>query len=129
MDFDDTTARRLRRYVDQVAAALGLGGDCACVDAGPPANAYVALEGRIPSFPDWDVALLWDEEFGWSGAIETTADEVVLAYMGGHTVPPPEEVARFATDLLLDRHPGDPRAIRPAGSVGAELETLLRAAG
>ncbi|GAA0262435.1 DUF6292 family protein [Saccharothrix mutabilis subsp. mutabilis] len=128
MDFDDTTARWLRRYVDQVAAALGLGGECACVDAGPPANAYVALEGRVPSFPEWDVALLWDEERGWSAALETNSDEVVLAYLGGPAVPPPAEVARFADELLRGLHPGDPRPVRPVSPRRAELESLLRAA-
>lgn len=128
MDFDDTTARQLRRYVDQVAAALGLGGESAYVDAGPPANAYVALEGRVPSFPEWDVALLWDEELGWSAALETNSDEIVLAYLGGPTVPPPAEVARFADELLSGRHPGDPRPVRPVSPRRAELASLLQAA-
>lgn len=39
------------------------------MQAEPPANAYVALDERLPGFPDHDVALLWDERSGWSAAI------------------------------------------------------------
>ncbi|WP_147455121.1 DUF6292 family protein [Saccharothrix australiensis] len=131
-EFDEAVALELRRYVKRVTGALGLGGDCSYIDAGPPANAYLALDGRLPSFPDRDVALLWDEEHGWSAALETQSglDLVTVAYLHGSLVPPPAAVARFAHRLLRGEHPGDPRAVRLAtpGDQRTRLLPLLRAA-
>ncbi|GAA1341065.1 hypothetical protein GCM10009660_27020 [Catellatospora bangladeshensis] len=141
-EFDDAVARELRRYIKRVTAALGLGGESSYVDAGPPANAYLALEGRLPSFPDQDVALLWDEEYGWSAAIEApvVGQDRVVAYLHGRPVPPPAEVARFAQGLLRGERLGDPRPVRLAtpgdhrtgllprlrAVTGAELVEVLR---
>ena len=38
-------------------------------------GAYVALDGRLPDFPDHDVALLWNELTGWSAAVEDRRGE------------------------------------------------------
>nr|QEO73965.1 hypothetical protein [uncultured bacterium] len=113
-DFDDAPTRGLRRYVQAVAAELRLAGECSCADPGPPANAYLAVEGNLPSFPDRDLALLWDEEYGWAAAVETRSGEppVVIAYLGGDVLPAVTEVAAFVAALLRDTHPGDPRPIR-----------------
>ena len=73
LDFDDSAVRDLERYVRLVTEALELRGESSYVHAGDPANAYIALDGRLHHFPDSDVALLWDEQHGWSAAIETPA--------------------------------------------------------
>ncbi|MBB5960688.1 hypothetical protein FHS29_007316 [Saccharothrix tamanrassetensis] len=129
-DFDDMVALRLRRYISRVTAALGLDGESSFIDAGPPANAYLALDGRIPAFPDLDVALLWDEEYGWSAALETDSGQelVVVAYLQGELVPPPTEVARFVTRLLSGERPGEPRRVRLA-TVGSGHLRLTVGAG
>ena len=105
MDFDDGSARGLRDYVRLVGEALGLTGECSCVDVERPFAAYLALDGRLPGFPDRDVALLWHEDDGWAVAVEpdSAADPVVLARMGGDPLPRPEEVARWAEGHLCER--------------------------
>ncbi|MEJ2852965.1 MULTISPECIES: DUF6292 family protein [unclassified Saccharothrix] len=109
VDFDDTTARELRRYVERIGDALDLSGESWCCDAGPPATAYLALEGRLPSRPDRDVALVWDERQGWSVAVETGCGEDLLVVAGlPGLVPRPEVVARFAARLLRGQPPPDP---------------------
>ncbi|WP_158839314.1 DUF6292 family protein [Saccharothrix deserti] len=114
LDYGDAPARGLQRYVRAVAAELGLDGECASADPGPPASAYLAVDGHLPSFPDRDLALMWDEEYGWAAAVETRSDEppVVIAYLGGDVLPAPGTVAAFLTALLRGEHPGDPRPIR-----------------
>jgi hypothetical protein len=114
LDFDDTPVRGLQRYVRAVAAELGLTGECSCADPGPPATAYLAVEGNVPSLPDKDLALLWDEELGWAAAVETRSGEppVVIAYLGGDVLPATADVAAFVAALLRGDHPGDPRPIR-----------------
>ncbi|HEX6347450.1 DUF6292 family protein [Umezawaea sp.] len=104
--FDDGSVRGLRDYVRRVGRALGLSGECSCVEVDRPLGAYLALDGRVPSFPNWDVALLWREDEGWAVAVEPDGVEepVVLARMGGDPVPSPHEVARWAQDFLGDGH-------------------------
>lgn len=114
VDFDDVVARGLRGYVWLVADALGLRGESWYVKAECPANVYLAVDGRLPGFPDRDVALLWDEEYGWSAAVETHSGEdlIVLSYLGSEVLPPPRAVAEWVTDLLRGEHRGDPRPAR-----------------
>ncbi|WP_260418219.1 DUF6292 family protein [Actinophytocola algeriensis] len=69
----------LRRYVRLVAQSLGLHGECSYIQADESACAYIALDARLSRFPDRDVALLWDEEPGWSAALETHSGEDLLA--------------------------------------------------
>lgn len=104
LDFDDSVVRGLARYVRLVTKALELRGDCSFVHAGAPANAYIALDGRFPHFPGRDVALLWDEQHGWSAAVETPSgpDMQVVAHLGGDVLPPPGEVAVWAGRLFSD---------------------------
>lgn len=101
-EFDDALTWGLRGYVRRVTEELGLTGDCSHVQAERPAVAYLALDGRLPGFPDRDVALLWDEERGWVAAVETHSGEDVLvqAHFGPDVVPPPSAVARWVDGLF-----------------------------
>jgi len=116
LEFDSAAARGLSRYVELVAEALGLAGGGSLVQLGPPVNAYLALEGRTPLFPTRDVALLWDEEHGWSAAVETDNELVVLCYLGGEVLPLPAAVAAFARRALAATHAGraEPVVLRTA---------------
>ncbi|WP_367127280.1 DUF6292 family protein [Saccharothrix sp. HUAS TT1] len=113
-DSGDTPTHGLRRYVRAVAVELGSAQRPPSTDAGPPATAYLALAGNLPSFPGRGFALVWDEEFGWAAAVRTDADEppVVISYLGGDVLPTAAEVAAFVAALLRGGHPGDPRPIR-----------------
>lgn len=109
LDFDDAVTWGLRGYVRRVTEELGLSGECSYVQAERPAGAYLALDGRLPGFPDRDVALLWDEESGWSAAVETHSGEdvIVQAQFGPDVVPPPAAVARWVRGLFCgERTPG-----------------------
>jgi hypothetical protein len=101
-DFDDAVWLSLRRYVEQVIAALGLSGESFYVQAEPPASAYLAVDGRLPGFPDDDVALLWSETSGWSVAVEAGdgLQVLVLHHLRGGTRPSPHAVARWLGELL-----------------------------
>jgi hypothetical protein len=106
-DFDDIRASRLHDYVRRVGEELGLTGECSYVESTPLFNAYLALEGKLPSFPRCDVALLWQEDDGWSVAVEQDSAEepVVLARMGGDPLPPPRVVAAWARSFLAAQLP------------------------
>jgi hypothetical protein len=108
LDFDDSVVRGLHRYVHLVSQALGIHGECWYVQADGPASAYIALDGRLRRFPDRDVALLWDENQGWSAAIETHSGEdlLVVAYLGKDLLPPPETVAAWTRRLFEADQPG-----------------------
>lgn len=105
LDFDDTMTRALRRYATAVTSALGLDGDSWCVQGEHQTGIYLALEGRLASFPDHDVALLWDERRGWSAVVETDGGaDVVVDRLDGLAVPRPAAVAEWVT-ALFDRSP------------------------
>jgi hypothetical protein len=118
MELEPRSSLGLRRYVRLVCEALGYAGDEFHVQTESPATGYVPLDGRIPAFPDRDVALLWDERHGWCGAIETASGEdlIVLSYLGTDVLPRPRRVARFAAELLTGAGPGqaEPPAFRTA---------------
>jgi hypothetical protein len=122
----------LHAYLADVTGALHIGLESCTVDHDTPVSAYIALDERLPGYPDRDVALLWDEVHGWSTAIETHSGEdlIVIRYLGGTTVaPPPAHIARFVAALREDDHSIgrlDPPTIRTAGSL-TELDTVLRA--
>ncbi|MEU0877341.1 DUF6292 family protein [Lentzea sp. NPDC005914] len=112
LGFDDSAARRVRRYVREVVLGLGLRGDSSCVDTEPRAGAYIALDGRLTDFPDHDVALLWDELSGWSAAVEDRIGELVeIARLDGDPRPSPAEVVRWVRGLL-HRERADDRSNR-----------------
>ena len=119
IDFDDSMPRALRRYVRLVSEALGLHGESSYVQADESVTAYIALDRRLDRFPERDLALLWDEDHGWSAAIETHSGEdlLVIAYFGRDRVPPPAAVAAWA-DELASRGAADPvPAPRAEGSL------------
>ncbi|WP_306745484.1 DUF6292 family protein [Saccharothrix yanglingensis] len=99
-EFDENEIRALHAYVTQVTRALGLRGDSFFVQAG---SAYLALDGRLPGFPDRDVALLWDEARGWAVAVESDSAEppFVLSRLRGPVRPDPSAVARWVDGLAL----------------------------
>lgn len=120
----------LRAYLGEVTDALGIGLESCTIDHDKPVGAYIALDDRLPRYPDRDLALLWDESRGWSAAIETHSGEdlIVLRYLGGPTVAPnPAQVVKLLRALREDDfrlgHP-DPVTIRPAGDLSDLAETL-----
>jgi hypothetical protein len=73
MDFHSAAARGLRRYVRLVTAALGPNVDCVAVHWNHPANAYLALTGRLHWFPGRTLALTWDSRHGWAMVLASCA--------------------------------------------------------
>lgn len=110
LEFEGAPARGLRRYVASVAEQLGLRGAGWTVQLEQPVSAYLALDQRLPGFPDRDTALLWHELHGWALAVETHGgeDPVVIAYVGHDVLPPPGVVAELAAQVITDPagHPG-----------------------
>lgn len=102
------STRGLRRYVALVTEELGYLEHAFDAQTEAPATGYIPLDGRIPAFPDRDVALLWDERHGWCGAIETASGEdlIVVSYLGTEVLPTPRVVARFAEELIAGDGPG-----------------------
>ncbi|TDV41702.1 DUF6292 family protein [Actinophytocola oryzae] len=120
--------RRLAVYVDHVAAAVGVPTEATGYEVSDTATAYLGLDRRLPSRPDHDLMLLWDERLGWYVAVETTPAEgpAVVAYLDGDTVPTPDAVARFVTDLASDRSATRIRPVSPPTD-RAELATRMGA--
>jgi hypothetical protein len=109
LDFDsDFLSRRVRHYVREVVTGLGLSGDSSFVETEPRAAAYVALDGRLPDFPDHDVALLWNELTGWTAAVEDRFGELVeVARLGGDPRPSATAVVRWVSGLLRREQAGE----------------------
>lgn len=101
-EFDDALLWGLRGYVRLVVEELGLTDECSWAQAGRPATAYLTLDGRFPGFPDRDAALLWDEESGWSIAVETHSGEdlIVQARFAADVLPSPRAVARWVRGVF-----------------------------
>ncbi|WP_414940326.1 DUF6292 family protein [Amycolatopsis sp. cmx-11-51] len=100
--FGDTVIRGLHRYVRLVIAELGLHGDAFYAQLEPTAGAYIALDRRLPGHPAQDVALTWDERYGWSLALETHSSEdlITVAYHGIEILPSPAAVAAFTNEVF-----------------------------
>lgn len=94
-----------RQYAWRVTRELGLSGESSCVDRDKPLRMYIAVDGRLPDFPDRDVALLWTECHGWAIAVEEPGgvDLTVVAHLGGAVEPPPHTVARWVRRLQSTR--------------------------
>lgn len=111
-------ARGLCNYLRHVCRSLEIGPEASCWDVDDRATAYVALDGRLPGYPDHDLALVWDEENGWAAALETKSgdDIIVLCYLGWDVLAPPSTVVEFVTALRADGYPGrpDPPGLRVA---------------
>ncbi|MFI9818044.1 DUF6292 family protein [Saccharothrix variisporea] len=119
----------LHGYLTDVAAALGVGPESCTVDQDTPVSAYLALDTHLPTHPDRDLALLWDERTGWAAAVETHSGEdlIVVDHLDDpDLLPPPHRVARFVRTLHTEgpRH-RDPRHHRTA-TTHAALARLLR---
>jgi hypothetical protein len=120
--------RALRGYLDAVARKLGVGLESCTLDKDLPTSAYLAVDRRLPEFPDRDLAMLWDEVHGWAVAIETHSGEdlIVVSYLDTDTVtPPPGLVARFLHEVTDGRS----RLGRPEPAVqrvAGEHQNLIR---
>jgi hypothetical protein len=124
--FGEAALLGLHRYVRRVNRALGLHGDAFCVHMDPTAGAYIALDRRLPDWPDRDAALIWTERHGWAMAVETNCGEdlVVVGYLGGELLSPPRAVAEFAQEMLAgNRSPRceDPPSFRDEGDLAHRL--------
>lgn len=124
-------ARGLRQYLLAIAAKLDA--PAWFCEAGPPATAYLALDRRLPRFPDHETALLWDERDGWAAAVESAGGEetVVLAYLGEDVLPAPDRVVAFVTDMYGTGYPGrpDPPDFRRPGTPDGFDDRLAAYAG
>jgi uncharacterized protein DUF6292 len=127
LDIDTAAARGLNEYVRLIADALGLVGQSWLVQLEPPANVYLALDERLPRFPERDVALVWDEEHGWALGTETNPSEKlhILGYLGDDVLPAPESVARAVRRAFQDSLPRDDapafRAVEDSDDLVARL--------
>ncbi|WP_408640371.1 DUF6292 family protein [Saccharomonospora xinjiangensis] len=127
----DPVVRGLRNYVRNVVETLGYSGDSSFVQS-EPLSLYLAVDGHFPEFPHRDVALLWDEERGWAGALETGCGEdlIVVSYLGDDPLPKPEAVAAFAAALLRGDSPGKAEPpLFPAAEVRRGLRWMARTPG
>ena len=97
LEWDDTAARGLRRYVRQVAEAVGLGIESSLVQLDEPVCAYLALDRWWPGCPDNDLALVWDEQHGWALALEQPGDAQLtpLGCLDAGLLPEPRVVADY----------------------------------
>lgn len=97
LDAHDRTAHELRHYLASVAELVGVGCEACSIQLDHPVCAYIAVDQRLPTFPQRDVALLWDERHGWALAIETHggSDLIVLGYLAGGLLPSPFDVAAY----------------------------------
>ena len=121
-DRSEPVEQALRAYVARVATGLGLGPESWFCELSDVRGAYVALARRLPSVPDRDVALLWDDHAGWSLATETGSpgDLKVMARLGEDPAPPPETVVTFVDDLFNGRRTvPDPARASARGRVGS----------
>ncbi|WP_190814198.1 DUF6292 family protein [Saccharopolyspora pogona] len=78
MDPGGQAAMGFVNYVYEVARGLGVCSenpvDGIEVEFELLTSAYIALPCHAPTFPTYDLALVWDEESGWAVAIETDPD-------------------------------------------------------
>jgi len=97
LEWDDTAARGLRRYVRMVAEAIGLGAESSLVQLEDPICAYVALDRCPAGYPGHDFALLWDERHGWALALEAPGGTRLepLGYLAAGLLPVPLVVAAY----------------------------------
>lgn len=107
MDDSALISQGLARYVRAVAEEIGVPPEGTEFEVSDTATAYLGLEGPGP-----DLMLLWNEQRGWSIAVETDPGDapLVVAHLGQPLVPPPNEVARFVDDVLA----GKPGSAEPA---------------
>lgn len=105
-------AAGLRGYILAVARTLGLGPESCALNPNYPARGYVAVNIELARFPGRDLALSWDERYGWSAVVESDFGQRItrVARLDGSTLPGPAEVQAFVDDLVAEspvrsRHP------------------------
>nr|WP_246381361.1 DUF6292 family protein [Prauserella isguenensis] len=114
----DSTQRGLRRYVELVAAGLGLEAAAAWSDVDDiTATAYVALDRELPGMEGREAALVWDGRTGWALGAETHSGEdlVMRAWYGTELLPEPAAVVRFVKALTAGDRVGLPGPPEPSG--------------
>ncbi|MEV0067810.1 MULTISPECIES: DUF6292 family protein [unclassified Amycolatopsis] len=118
----------LTGYLSAVSAAVGVGVESCTVDLDDPVSAYVALDVRLRRRPGRDTALVWDERYGWSFAMETHSGEdlLVLAYFGDEVVPDPVAVRRFVAGVRSADAVPAPVPPEVGGERGELVARLLR---
>lgn len=99
-------AQGLRRYVAEVASALGVGPDSCTVNVNSPATVHLALNVTLPRYPGRNVALVWHERTGWFAVAAAGATANVIAYRGGDLLPYPADVTSFVAALAGGRRVG-----------------------
>jgi hypothetical protein len=106
----------LAGYVREVATTLDVPMDAVGYEVSDTATAYLGLtHHRWVQHPDRDLMLIWDEQLGWSVAVETVPGEPpsVVGNLAGDTVPTPTAVATFVTDVVVGRHSNRLRPVLP----------------
>ncbi|WP_424186217.1 DUF6292 family protein [Actinokineospora sp. G85] len=89
------------RYARAVAEAVGVGIESVMVDQDSPVSVYIALDVRSSAHPDRPLALVWDEDQGWSVALEAGTALTRVARLGADTPrPAPGAVAEFLDSVL-----------------------------
>lgn len=112
-------ARGLREYFRMVAGMCG-SGEAFSVRTRRPLSGYIPLERRVDTFPETDVALVWDERTGWRAVLEPepNTELITLSCLDTSLCPPPDEVAAFAAD------PGSGSASPPVETEAGVLDLL-----
>lgn len=123
LDAHDRVAQGLRHYLASVAELVGVGCEACSIQLDQPVCAYIAVDQRLPTFPQRDVALLWDERHGWALAIETHggSDLIVLGYLAGGLLPPPADVAAYLKRAVDGGGTGQSWPPAPSGLDAAEV--------
>lgn len=111
----------LRRYTTEVAAALGSGPEATWCEWADAPSAYIALEPKMPGYPDRDTALTWSAEHGWAVTVETGCGEdlLITASLDGDVLPAPHTVATWARAALEGRHTNTQS--HPSPAAGTDL--------
>ncbi len=128
--FGEAVIRGLHRYVRSVIEELGMHGDEFYAHLEPTAGAYIALDRKLPDHPDQDVALVWDERYGWSLALETNSSEdlITVAYHGLEILPSPTAVAAFTREVCAGEDDGR-SSTAPTGIMESDVTLAERLTG
>lgn len=128
-DPNDQAATGLKMYIHEIAKELGnetWGTECD-VDF-KPAMAVIFLRSSVPTLPDRELLLTWDEVNGWAirVTLDDTGDTTALAYLHHDILATPVEVRTFLRDAKSGRNPGrlSPPYFR-VGTVDDDLEARL----
>jgi hypothetical protein len=124
LEHESATVLGLRRYARLVERELRLGGGGYYVQTEPVTSIYLPLPDRLPKLPDHDVALYWDERYGWAIGIEVDHDDLtLLTVLPGDPLPKPSKVATFVDQFYAGHVPDDspPRPVQADGDLAQRL--------